>query len=109
MGYGRQRWHSHLGCAIQIELVVELELALIERKQSRGFWHNSIMAESYETVRVSRHCVKVKGHAEQKIEKPEQRPLVTISPNYIIPTPTVSVLTSTYANLKKRLRHRKVT
>ena len=36
MGYGRQKWHSffstigrHLECAIQTELVVELELALI--------------------------------------------------------------------------------
>ena len=41
MGYGRQKWHSffsigrHLECAIQTELVVELELALIERKQCR--------------------------------------------------------------------------
>ena len=39
MGYGRQKWHSffstigrHLECAIQTELVVELELALIERR-----------------------------------------------------------------------------
>ena len=42
MGYGRQKWHSffstvgrHLECDIQTELVVELELALIERKQYR--------------------------------------------------------------------------
>ena len=32
----------HLECAIQTELIVELELALIERKLSRLFWHNSV-------------------------------------------------------------------
>ena len=32
----------HLECATQTELVVELELALIETKQSRRFRHNSI-------------------------------------------------------------------
>ena len=31
----------NLECAIQAEMVVELELALIERKQSRGFRHKS--------------------------------------------------------------------
>ena len=46
--YGRQRWHSltirrHLEYAIPTELVVELELALIERKQSGIFWHNSLI------------------------------------------------------------------
>ena len=35
----------HLECAIQTELVVELELALIKRKQSRRFWHNSIICQ----------------------------------------------------------------
>ena len=34
----------HLECAIQTELVVELELALIERKQCR-FRHNSIICQ----------------------------------------------------------------
>ena len=64
------------------------------------------MPERYERVRVGLHCAKVKGHAELKIVKT----LVTISPNYIIPTPIVSVLTSTYAKLKKNgLGHRKVT
>ena len=33
----------HLECAIQTELVVELELALIERKQCRR--HNSIICQ----------------------------------------------------------------
>ena len=54
MGRDRPEWHiflttigCHLECAIQAELVIELELALIERKQSRRF----------------RHCAKVKGHA----------------------------------------------
>ena len=36
----------HLECAIQTELVVEFELALIERKQSRRF---------YERVRIGWH------------------------------------------------------
>ena len=50
----------HLECAIQVEMVVELELAPIERKQSRRFRHKSIiiMQESYERVR---KCAKVKG------------------------------------------------
>ena len=33
----------HLECAIQAELIGELELALIERKQSGRFRHNSII------------------------------------------------------------------
>ena len=33
----------HLECAIQVEMVVELELALIVRKQSGRFWHKSII------------------------------------------------------------------
>ena len=40
-----------LKCAIQAEMVVELDLALIERKQSRRFRHKYIiMQESYESV-----------------------------------------------------------
>ena len=35
----------HLECAIQTELVVELELALIESKQCRRFRHNSIICQ----------------------------------------------------------------
>ena len=35
----------HLECAIQTELVVELELALIERTQSPRFRHNSIICQ----------------------------------------------------------------
>ena len=35
----------HLECAIRIELVVELELALIEMKQYRQFRHNSIIRQ----------------------------------------------------------------
>ena len=35
----------HHECAIQTELVVELELTLIERKQSRRFRHNSIICQ----------------------------------------------------------------
>ena len=51
MGYGRQKWQffstigRHLECAIQTELVVELELALTERKQYRWFRHNSIICQ----------------------------------------------------------------
>ena len=66
----------HLEYAIQAEMVVELELALIERKQSRRFWHNSIiMPERYERVRVVWHCAKVKGYAELKIENPRVKTL----------------------------------
>ena len=35
----------HLECAIQAEMVVELELALIERKQARRFRHKSIICK----------------------------------------------------------------
>ena len=35
----------HLECAIQAEMVVELEIALIERKQSRRFRHKSIICK----------------------------------------------------------------
>ena len=35
----------HLECAIQTELVVEPEVALIERKQYRRFRHNSIICQ----------------------------------------------------------------
>ena len=35
----------YLECAIQTKPVVELELALIERKQSRRFRHNSIICQ----------------------------------------------------------------
>ena len=56
----------HLDCAIQTEPVVELELALIESKQSISaqFHH---MPERYERVRLGWHCAKVKGPAELKI------------------------------------------
>ena len=84
----------HLECAIQAVMVVELELALIGRKQLRQSHH---MQESYERVR---KCAKVKGRIELKIDKSQsKRPLFTISPNYTIATPTVSVLTSTYTQI----------
>ena len=89
----------HLECAIQAEMVVELEFALIKGKQSRRFRHKSIiiMQESWGRVR---KCAKVKGHVELKIDKTQsKRPLVTISPNYTVPTLTVSVLTSTYTQI----------
>ena len=60
------------------------------------------MQESYERVR---KCAKVKGHVELKIDQTQtKRPLVTISPNYTIPTPTISVLTSTYTQTKKKVK-----
>ena len=55
----------HLECAIQTELVVELELALIERKQCRRFRHNSIICQIRKGLRRLALC-KVKGHAELK-------------------------------------------
>ena len=60
------------------------------------------MQESYERVRKG---ANVKGRVELKIDKTQsKRPLVTLSPNYPIPTPTVSVLTSTYTQIKKRIK-----
>ena len=56
---------------IQTELVVDLELDLIERKQSPQLRHHSIiMPDRYEMVRLGWHCAKVKGHAEVNKQKP---------------------------------------
>ena len=76
----------------------QLELALIERKQSHWFRYKiHHMQESYERVW---KCANVKCCVELKIDKAQsKRPLVTISPNYTIPTPTVLVLTSTYTQI----------
>ena len=73
----------HFDCAIQTELVVELELAL------------TYVRKIYERVHVGWHCAKVKGHAELKIEKPRVKTLSYDFPNYTIPTRTVSAVTST--------------
>ena len=51
----------HLECAIQTELVVELESLI-----SAQFYH---MPGRYERGCVGWHCAKVKGQAELKIEK----------------------------------------
>ena len=65
----------HLECAIQTELVVELELALIERKQCRRFRHNSIICQEDTIYRVQvTSCnvcarAKLKGHRELIIEQ----------------------------------------
>ena len=93
----------HLECAIQAEMVVELELALIERKQSCRFWHKSIIILCKKATKRVRKCAKVKGRVKET-------PLVAISPNYTTPKyPTVSVLTYTYTQLKKWLQnHRNV-
>ena len=61
----------HLECAIQTELVVELELISPHRKEailliSAQFYH---MPGRYERGCVGWHCAKVKGQAELKIEK----------------------------------------
>ena len=61
----------HLECIIQAEMVVELELALIERKQSRQFRHKSIMCKKA-TKRV-RKCPKVKGRVELKMDKTQRK------------------------------------
>ena len=61
----------HLECAIQAEMVVELELALIERKQSLRFQHKSIICKKA-TKRV-RKCAKVKGRVELKIDKTQRK------------------------------------
>ena len=60
----------HLECAIQTELVVELELALIAKEAmssiSAQFYN---MPGRYERVCIGWHCAKVKGHAELKNRK----------------------------------------
>ena len=48
-------------------------------------------------VRVGWYCAKVKGRAELKIEKPRVKTFIYDFPK-LIPTPSVSVLTSIYAN-----------
>ena len=63
----------HLECEIQAEMVVELHLALIERKQSRRFRHKSIICKKAMKVR---KCAKVKGHAQLKIEKPRVKTII---------------------------------
>ena len=65
----------HIKCAIQTELVVELELALIERKQYRWCRHNSIICQE-DTKGVAEVKAKVKGHAEPKIEKPRVKTFI---------------------------------
>ena len=61
----------HRECAIQAEMVVELELAQIERKQSCRFRHKSIIYKKA-TKRVSK-CAKVKGRVELKIDKTQRK------------------------------------
>ena len=88
----------HLECAIQAEMVVGLELALIERKQSRRFRHKCHhMQESYERVR---KCAKVKGRVELKIEKPRVKTF-----SYDFPKLPHSNPNSLGANVHLGLRH----
>ena len=85
-----------LESAIQAEMVAELGLALIERKQSCRFRHKSIICKKA-TKRV-RKCAKVKGRVELKIDKDRY--------SYDFPklhhsNSTVPVLTSTYTQFIK--------
>ena len=85
----------HLECAIHAKMVVEVSSNQKEAISSISAQIH-FMQESCERVR---KCAKVKGRVELKVDKTQsKRPSVTISPNYIIPTPTVSGLTSTYTN-----------
>ena len=59
----------HLECAIQTKLVVELELALIERNSTQFSAQFYNMPGKYERVCIGWHCAKVKGHAELKNRK----------------------------------------
>ena len=58
----------HLECVIQTEPVVELELALIERKQSRRFRLNSIICQKDTRCNLCARA-KVEGHRELNIEQ----------------------------------------
>ena len=60
----------HLECAVQAEMVGELEIALMERKQSSISAQIHQMQENYETVR---KCAKVKGRVELKIDKTQSK------------------------------------
>ena len=63
MAHGLTTIGLHFECAIKAEMIVELELALLERKQSISAQIHH-MQKSYERVR---KCAKVKGRAEIKI------------------------------------------
>ena len=83
----------HLECAIQAEMVVELELAVIERKQSRRFRHKSIIC--IKATKSSKVCQGQRSCRATNRLNPEEKTLVKIFKKYTIPTPTASVLTST--------------
>ena len=58
-------------CAFHTELVIEVKLVLIIKKEailciSTQFYH---MSEKHAGVLVGWHCAKVKGHAELKYKK----------------------------------------
>ena len=93
----------HLESAIQTELVVELELALIERKQYRRFRHNSIICQIRKGLRRLALCQGQRS-CRAKNRKIQSKDLYLRFPrntNYTIPAPTVSVLMSTYAKYFK--------
>ena len=64
MAHSLTRIGRHLECAIQAEMVVELELALIERKQSRRFGHNTNI------VGCSREGAYTYGHEPEHVFSP---------------------------------------
>ena len=61
----------HLECAIQAEMVVELELALIERKQSRRFRHKSIIIYARKLRKGSKVCQGQKSCRAKNRSNPE--------------------------------------
>ena len=88
----------HLECALQTELVVESDIPLIGRKQSCRLQYNYVICQKdTKRVRVGWHCAKVKGRAELKIENPRVKTFSCDFPKLHHSNPTVSVLTSTYA------------
>ena len=61
----------YLECAIQAEMVVELELALIERKQSRRFRHKSIICKK--ATKGFESVPRSKGRVELKIDQTQSK------------------------------------
>ena len=51
----------YLDCAIHTELVVELELVLIEKKQSCGFQRNSVICQKIRGPKCSRRLALCQG------------------------------------------------
>ena len=73
MAHSLATFGRHLECGIQTELVVELELALNEKRPTNEFWSDSGFFLSSYRVNITscKLCARanIKGHSELKIEQ----------------------------------------